>query len=91
MANGEDALEGVVLAYLVGDLRAERDFPYTRSGKVAQEVMKTGKLEAGSLLTLRNWISGFAFLRQQQCFMAIQCIMWFMIETHHRSITHYDK
>lgn len=51
MANGGDALEGVLLAYPVGDLGAELHFPYTRSGKAVQEVMKTGKFEAGSLLT----------------------------------------
>lgn len=88
MSNGGDALGGLLLAHLVEVLREELDFPCATNGRQApQEDRKTDEFEAGSSLNLHNLISGFVFLKQQQCFKSMPHVMWFMIETEHGSIT----
>lgn len=69
-------------------LRTELEYPNSRSRRKApQEDLRTGKHEAGSLLSLSNLISGFAFCKQLLCFMSKAHIMQFMTGTHHTSIT----
>lgn len=88
MSNSGDALEGLLLAHPVEVLRAELEFPCTRNRKqVPQEDKKTNEFEADSSLNLHNSVSGFAFLKQQECFKSVPHVMWFMIETERGSIT----